>query len=243
MATDIPPSIGCDSKFISADQPIVIPGLPGIIREYQYFPEHYHDSLFCSLGIHFPEDIQKAVTKRKAEFLAGRYSAQQALRQIGCSNFQVPIGTQRSPQWPEGIKGAITHSGNRALCALSKNLELLGIDYELPIPSPTAIEIQRNIVTDSEAQRLSRLDKEMSHWLTIAFSIKESLFKALHPIVNQYFDFLDAEIIEVIPESQSISLSLTRTLCPEAKRGQVLHGSYHPHRDGFFTLVGYSPKN
>ncbi|MFA0813250.1 4'-phosphopantetheinyl transferase family protein [Microbulbifer epialgicus] len=226
-------------NFISKTEQISLSGFSDVLWECQYNPEHYDDQLFTKLGISFPEEIRRSIVKRKAEFLSGRHCAQLALKQLGYDNTEIPIGDRRAPRWPHGLKGSITHAGNIALCALSINSESVGIDYELLITDKTATGIKGNIVNLMEEARLSYSGMSINHWLTIAFSIKESLFKALYPIVNQYFDFLDAEITNINEKEQILSLTLKRDLCTDVRSGQIFNGRYYFHRSGILTLMEY----
>ena len=62
------------------------------------------------LGLALPVTLDKAVQKRKAEFLAGRYCARAALAQLdGSLAVNIGIGANREPLWPPGFVGSITH--------------------------------------------------------------------------------------------------------------------------------------
>ena len=41
--------------------------------------DKYTDALYSELNIHFPKSLQRAVNKRKAEYLSGRYCAKRCL--------------------------------------------------------------------------------------------------------------------------------------------------------------------
>ncbi|GAB2883260.1 4'-phosphopantetheinyl transferase [Microbulbifer echini] len=209
----------------------------GVFLQCRFDLALYQDSLFDTLSVHLPEEIRRACKKRKAEFLAGRYCAAQALKQLGFANVQVPIGPNRSPLWPTDISGSISHGGDIAICALTRGPLALGVDFELPIPTETAAEIKNTIVCTAEEIRFSQAGIAPEHWLTIAFSIKESLFKALYAKVQQYFDFLDAEILYIDPLAQKLTLTLTRDLCPDVRAGDLYHGIFQFQHNGVLTLI------
>jgi 4'-phosphopantetheinyl transferase EntD len=54
----------------------------------------YRDDLFTELAVFFPPSLTRAVPKRRAEFLAGRYLASMALTSLGQPPFTVGIGGQ-----------------------------------------------------------------------------------------------------------------------------------------------------
>ncbi|WP_445356039.1 4'-phosphopantetheinyl transferase [Microbulbifer sp. EKSA008] len=211
----------------------------GHMVETTFCPERYDDQFFSHLNIPFPSSLVKAVPSRRAEFLAGRSCAHLALRELGVPVREIPIGINRCPVWPEGVQASITHAGNRAICAASTTSQGLGIDYETTIAAKTAEEIKRNIVSDSEESLLSESGFPQEQWLTMAFSIKESLFKALYPLVGKYFDFLDAEITTLSPLQQKLELKILRDLSSRVPSGNTYTGTYHPHQDGILSIVEY----
>lgn len=190
----------------------------------------YNDQHYKNLGITFPEKITTAVIKRKAEFLAGRYAARQCFeklqvvkKSLAClpfgEDFNLQIGKHRSPLWPQGFIGSITHTNSRA-CALvvsADNYQGVGIDIENWIPHNTYEQISSLILVGNDGSlfksKASNTD-EISHQnlLTLIFSAKESLFKALYPSVGHYFDFKDAEVIQVDYKQQCLLLRLLKSL-------------------------------
>ena len=67
----------------------------------------FKDSLYEDCGIVLPTKLKEAAPTRKADFLAGRYCALQALSQLGNVGipFQLPVSDNRHPIWPEGLTG------------------------------------------------------------------------------------------------------------------------------------------
>src|SRR4051812_2128234 len=58
------------------------------------------------------EVVSRAVAKRKREFALGRMCAHRALSALGVPACGLPMAADRSPVWPSGIVGSITHSGS-----------------------------------------------------------------------------------------------------------------------------------
>ena len=168
----------------------------------------YHKKLFNDLGVYFPSELLRAVNKRQAEFLAGRYVAQQAMLSSGFLNNQfkstqapiIPIGKNRSPIWPTGIQGSITHNNVSALCAVttatSIHTDYIGIDVESLLTAVTASEIKSTIHTSKESELLISQGMSDNVATTLIFSAKESLFKALYPVIGEYFGFECAKVVE-----------------------------------------------
>ncbi|WP_420592089.1 4'-phosphopantetheinyl transferase family protein [Bacterioplanoides sp.] len=214
------------------------------IRNAQFFSCNYDISaykkyFFELLNIPFPTALTNAVEKRQAEFLAGRYAARKALSAMRIAADEVPTGTNRAPVWPEGVVASITHTNTAAVCAvaLSKNLLYLGIDLENVLTAAVANKLKANIVDTQEASLLKTLPISFEHALTLAFSAKESLFKALHPSVGYYFDFDTAKLTKVCFETRSISLQLTKDLSTDFTSGLCLYGRFHFERSRVLTCI------
>src|ERR1700757_4626476 len=76
-----------------------------------------HWGLGCERDL-LPEEarhVEKAVTKRRLEFAAGRRCARLALARLGATPGPILPGEDRTPRWPSALVGSITHHG--AHCA------------------------------------------------------------------------------------------------------------------------------
>jgi enterobactin synthetase component D len=150
-------------------------------------------------------ELANAGRKRKAEHLAGRIAAAHAL-----PDHTVPgIGPSGEPLWPEGISGSITHSGTQAMAVVVRHPDArVGIDCEAILPDSEAREIQDGIIDAQEAMCLMRSGYPFALALTLAFSAKESLFKALFPQVKTFMGFDCARITRL--DERTLTLALTR---------------------------------
>ncbi|CBG87368.1 4'-phosphopantetheinyl transferase (enterobactin synthetase component D) [Citrobacter rodentium ICC168] len=141
--------------------------------------------------------LAKAGRKRKSEHLAGRIAAVHALRQCGYKS--VPgIGAQRQPLWPAGLFGSISHCAQTALAVVARHR--IGVDIEAWFTPQTAAELADSIVNEDERQRLADGELPFARALTLAFSAKESAFKALAPSEQGNAGFSRFQIIAVQPE-------------------------------------------
>jgi enterobactin synthetase component D len=142
----------------------------------------------------------RGVAKRQAEYLAGRLCAREALRRL-CGQALVPGRDEDGvPLWPAGTVGSITHGAGQAaaLVASHRDWRGLGIDLEKRLNAERAAKLAGEILTPAELQRAAGLDAEaFARRVTLTFSLKESLFKALYPLVLTRFYFHDAELLEV----------------------------------------------
>jgi len=186
----------CTAPLIHWPLPQLLPG--AVLASNRFNPAELtpHDFLHCA--IEAPASIQRSVIKRQAEFLAGRLCARSALEQLGVANYVPIIGDDRAPVWPQGLCGSITHGAGwaGAVVAHQANYRGLGLDMESIMPNVRARRLQAEILTAEELSRLDQLPAErIGLAVTLTFSLKESLFKALYPLVLRRFYFEHAEVM------------------------------------------------
>lgn len=178
----------------------------------EFDPNFYTDCLALEfLDTELFTKIYKAVKKRKAEFLAGRMLSSYILREMGYSNFKVDLSADGAPHWPLNIKGSISHSKNSVICAASSIVKCLGVDIE-HLQSTVPIDLIETVLNPGEYEFMANTGLNPSHIFSFVFSAKESLFKALYPEVNYYFDFNAAKIIWVDMKTKSFKIALTLDL-------------------------------
>ena len=176
-------------------------------------------------------ELSNAGRKRKAEHLAGRIAAAHAL-----PDHTVPgIGPSGEPLWPEGVSGSITHSGTQAMAVVVRHPDaLVGIDCEAILPDQEARDIQDGIVDAQEAMCLTRSGYPFALALTLAFSAKESLFKALFSQVKTYMGFDCARIMTL--DERTLTLALTRPHA-EFKENTLFTVHWLPDGNQVITLL------
>jgi enterobactin synthetase component D len=154
------------------------------------------------LGIKLPPPLIKARAVRQAEYLGGRFVALKALAQAGYAG-PPEIGTRsdRSPIWPAGFVGSITHTLGYVSAVVAKAEEILalGLDSERILDESAARDVQAEALGADEMKLLGGSGLTMNQYVGVIFSAKESLFKALYPLVQKYFEFNVAEAIEISP--------------------------------------------
>lgn len=194
-----------------------------------------------------PERLQNAVQKRKAEYIAGRYCAKQAFEQltkknnsISINDFHIGTAENRAPIWPNSVCGSITHSKGYAAAAvgLTDVIRSVGIDSEKIVEQKTANNIASHILTKDEQLRADKGEyknddiADFVTYLTLLFSAKESIYKCLFPLVNQFFNFHDAVILIDSNTPGVFRFELNKMLNSEFKTGYQGKGHYKLD-DGF----------
>jgi enterobactin synthetase component D len=199
-----------------------------VLVSTQFDPQKLADGDFQRCLIEPPASIQRSVAKRQTEFLAGRLCARQAIRQLDGRRYVPPIGDDRAPVWPNDVCGSITHSSGwaAAIVASKQHWRGLGMDVEQVMSSERAVRLAGEILTADELQRMAAgPEHHVAQCITLTFSLKESLFKALYPLVLKRFYFEDAEVLEW-SESGSARLRLKIDLSDEWHDGKELDAQF-----------------
>ncbi|CAI0725985.1 phosphopantetheinyltransferase component of enterobactin synthase multienzyme complex [Serratia quinivorans] len=230
------------SSFIPTIEWLNLDDYPGQVARCRFSLADYQDSCFDEIGMTLPDHLARAVPKRRAEYLAGRYLARELLAPLGFADFTLLRGEDRAPQWPQGIAGAISHNADTALCAVHRESGLggVGLDVETLMPTLRAQELWGAIVSETEYEYLHAQPQAFNRLLTLVFSAKESLFKALYPQVRCYFDFLDARLVAVDTQQQTFALELLKQLTPHCHAGRRFNGRYWQQGDDVTTFIYYN---
>lgn len=179
------------------------------------------------------------VAKRQTEYLAGRLCAREALRRATGTPAVPAIGADRAPQWPAEVSGSITHGSGwaGAMVAHASAWRGLGLDVERRLAPARAERLAGEILTPGELQQLQGLTPEQRAWrISLSFSFKESLFKALYPLVLQRFYFQDAELLSCF-EDGSARLRLLIELSGDWPAGSELDGQFAEFDGHLLSLV------
>lgn len=231
-----------EEKFIIAEEKYLLNEVT--VFWCQYDVSHYTPLLFDRLGIRFPSAIGNAVNKRQAEFLCGRYMAARALSDCGIAHYDIGTGPHRSPVWPAGIAGSISHTGNFAVSAAQPqaSCRYLGLDIESPLAPQLAENIRRLVVNSRESVLIARLALPVDLLLTLFFSAKESLFKAIYPSVKQYLDFKSSEVIDVNISDNRLLLRASDEIAEKMNNQRVFSCCFRISASQVLTMVSDATK-
>lgn len=164
-----------------------------------------HDLLWLP---HYAQ-LAHAGRKRKAEHLAGRIAAIYALGEYGEKG--VPgIGEQHQPLWPGGLYGSISHCETTALAVIST--QPVGVDIETLLTPQLSAELADGILDAGEQALLHASSLPFPQALTVAFSAKESLFKAWSTLAAPHPGFHSVRVMAC--GTQTISLQFTTAFSP-----------------------------
>ena len=217
--------------------PVALPGT--VLLSTRFDPSLLAIGDFQRSAVPPPASIQRSVAKRQAEFLAGRLCARAALQQLDGLDCVPAIGEDRAPVWPAHISGSITHSTGHAAAIVAHKTQWrgLGMDLENLLTLERAERLAGEILTPDELQRMAAGPREqIAQWVTLTFSAKESLFKALYPIVQKRFYFEHAELLEWSDNGHA-RLRLLTDLSAEWCHGKELEAQFAVDGGQLLSLV------
>lgn len=175
-----------------------------------------------------PEEAAQATRMgdaRRREFAQGRACARRALSALGIRGAPLLRGADRAPQWPAGVIGSLTHTDGFCAVAVARRGELLalGLDAEC---APLSARAARRVLDASERAQLEGLTAPPAQgFATLAFSAKESIYKALFPLCGRKLVFGDAAIA-IDPRARAFHVSLRAGGAGALPPGATIEGRY-----------------
>lgn len=164
---------------------------------------------------------RKMGSRRVRGFSAGRVAARSALAQLGIEGESVLMAQNRSPIWPQGVCGSISHCQDKCLAVVARSSEIAGLGVDVEQLKALSQGVQKMILTDREIEQIKHQDNvalDPALLPCIIFSVKESVFKCLNPITQRWIDFHQAEI-SVHLDTGKIDIELDESVHTE----QTLH--------------------
>ena len=193
-------------------------------------------------GFLFPEEeqiIARAVAVRRREYATVRSCARSCLDRLGYPPVPILPGVGGAPTWPAGVQGSMTHCAGYAAAAVGPvtQISAIGIDAEPDVPLPDGV--LDLIATAAERDRLvvAELEPGSPNWDRLLFSAKEAVYKAWFPLVGEWLDHQQAEII-FGPENGAFAALLSRDgLIVNGHHVRRLHGRWIRDRGILLTAV------
>lgn len=139
----------------------------------------------------FPEErasLAKAVEKRRAEFGTARVCARRALAQLGFPPTPLVPNQDRSPVWPAGVVGSITHTRGYCAVIVAPDSAFVSVGVDAEQDKTLTDDLIQMICTPGERAQLSPRDA------VIYFAAKEAFYKCQYPLTQKYLGFQDVEL-------------------------------------------------
>jgi 4'-phosphopantetheinyl transferase EntD len=209
--------------------------LPAEVESEECFGE-------ASGGLLFPEEekiIAHAVEARVREYAAVRSCARACLERLSYAPVPIMPGIEGAPVWPAGVQGSMTHCAGYAAAAVGRlpRISAIGIDAEPDAPLPDGV--LDLVATPAERDRLAgtQLEPTDLNWDRLLFSAKEAVYKAWFPLVGEWLDHQEAEIL-FDPQDGTFAAFLARDgLIVDGRQVRRLHGRWVRKRGILVTAV------
>jgi 4'-phosphopantetheinyl transferase EntD len=138
---------------------------------------------------------QTLTGSRRRELVAGRAALHTTFAELAPELADAPIlaDDRGAPVLPAGWFGSVSHKGTRAAALVAPAGEArVGVDLELARPARQ--DIARRILTPREHTALTDRGEDRGVGVTLRFSIKEAIYKAVDPFVRRYVAFTEVEL-------------------------------------------------
>ncbi|MFT5757023.1 MAG: enterobactin synthetase component D [Alteromonadaceae bacterium] len=210
------------TPFVLTKRLIVLPGSELQAWVCHFDTQQFKDDEFSYI-LNNSSLSARAVTKRKAEHVAGRLCIHWCYQML--TNQTLPIihaDKHGCPVWPFPFKGSISHSQTMAVGVLTQNSNVLslGVDIETILNDKTTAEIVNMVLSSTEQSVHTSLYNEeyneempFNRFVTLVFSAKEAIYKALYPLVKHFFDFSAATLVSI--SKTKIQFVLQNNALPE----------------------------
>lgn len=183
---------------------------------------------FKNHEICYPDLLKNCVSKRKAEYLAGRLCAKNLFRLIGLPDSQIQLLPQpdRLPTWPNEYIGSISHISDCAVVGITNDFYYtnLGVDIECFMDTETANSVASQIATPHELSNFPSL--EFPILLTLIFSIKEAIYKAIYFEIRKLFNFDAVMVTDICLQNLKFAAKLNYKLSEKYTKNFILSGDF-----------------
>jgi 4'-phosphopantetheinyl transferase EntD len=139
--------------------------------------------------------VRNSVGKRREEFAAGRAAAREAMKALGGPVAPIPVGPDRSPIWPIGYTGSITHCSKFCGAVAAMKRDILSVGFDAEVITDLSPDILGGVCGSFEKSMFpDAIPGRGLSWSQIAFSAKEAFYKCYYPLAQRVLDFRDVSL-------------------------------------------------
>jgi 4'-phosphopantetheinyl transferase EntD len=165
--------------------------------------------------------VSTLASARHPSWVAGRLALREAFRDLGIEPGPILATRRGAPALPADLGGSISHKRTLAvgLAGRRENDASIGVDLEACPPVFASVEearaqarpdLRTRVLTQDELARLKSVpEKDHRRMVTLHFSLKEALYKAIDPLVGRHVAFHEASLTTLPDGSASIVLALS----------------------------------
>jgi len=158
---------------------------------------------------------------RRPSWVAGRIALHEAFSDLGIEPGPILATPRGAPALPRDLIGSISHKRTLAvgLAAPREGGASIGVDLENCPPAFASAEeartrarpdIRTRVLTEDELARLEQVSEEVrGRMVTLHFSLKEALYKAIDPLVRRHVAFHEASLTPLPDGTALVALALS----------------------------------
>ncbi|MGZ4695621.1 MAG: 4'-phosphopantetheinyl transferase family protein [Acidimicrobiales bacterium] len=152
--------------------------------------------------------VARAVPARCDELFTGRTLARAALGALGVAPVAIGRRPDRSPDWPDGVLGSITHTRGLGWVVVvrpepppevrpepapePRTPSIVGVGLDAEVDARLDEAVVRRVVTPVERERLGLRTADDA---VVVLSVKEAVFKAVNPASGVWLELDDVEVV------------------------------------------------
>jgi 4'-phosphopantetheinyl transferase EntD len=191
-------------------------------------------------GLIYPEEgdlIERAVPKRRREFIAGRIYAREALSELGQPPVPILTKSSRAPRWPNGFVGAISHTQMLCAAVVGRAAEFASIGIDIEADTPLDPGLVPLICLPTELCARDTIETAIGIDLPkLLFVAKEAFYKLYNPITDYFLDFSDVKVV-VNPILNSFKAYLANEGVPSLLGRRCAGGRFGRYAGTLFALL------
>ncbi|WFE50393.1 4'-phosphopantetheinyl transferase superfamily protein [Micromonospora sp. WMMD1155] len=157
---------------------------------------------------------ERAVETRRRDFAAGRSCARRAMTDLGLPPTAVPAAPDRSPVWPAGVVGTITHTTGYCAAAAAHTTDVRSVGMDAEQHHEINPGVRRMVLLPEEEALCAGLPGDTS-WPVVVFSAKETVYKVWYPVVGTWLGFFDAHL-DIDPDAGTFTARIAPARLDEA---------------------------
>jgi len=142
---------------------------------------------------------------------------------------------KRNREFAVGRLCAHSHHYAWAVVAKQESIKGIGVDTEIIVDDATLNQVINEITNETEQELLSEIHTDVNTAFTVVFSAKESIYKCLYPMNEQFFGFHDVELIAATNDSVTFAQQPSNPNFSIAPRNLTVQ--YAIHQNDIFTTI------
>lgn len=153
--------------------------------------------------------IANAGDKRKREFISGRVMARKLMAELGRPEQALLNREDRTPIWPEGVIGSISHCDDFCAVAIASTDQVQSLGLDVEPDSPLEDELISELAFGDEIAWIEANGEfDRGRRLRMLFVAKEAAYKCQFPLTGASLEFSDLAV-DFAPDCKTFTARLT----------------------------------